>query len=464
VFYGEACHPNLQDCTDPPTSNICFPHLDEAYECNVDVDNRLASTDGPISGGDCFGSGVNSFQADVWYKVTAPCRGSAIVTMCSTEAEFDSMLGVFGDHTPDPDCPVSGDDNDELLWCNDDYCVGSGTVSGVSWEAVDGAVYILRLGGWSGAGGIGDASMGFSSMRIGFLCDEVAPLISLEPAAAPHNVAKHRYLSINPNTNPAIDSIIKVEVAEQRRCSGDLRRSCLQTSDCKDACDNNLDKTCTSDAQCSGGTCISIGTCIDVAPSGPTLAWTVIAPAQEPSACLPSCGDTDWTAKLAPITDPPYSENWTGYLQGATPGTGLIHIGDCGIVPCTTYNVYACDSLDINLCSDPLVIGTQVQPWATPRNYGDVAGPTDVSLNITAPDGFTSVVDVFAWVLTKQNYGTAALPQAHPTRMDLHGLGAGIPPDFFLTVSDLSAIYIFAFQRGLPWENSQGGVEPADCP
>jgi hypothetical protein len=109
-------------------------------------------------------------------------------------------------------------------------------------------------------------------------------------------------------------------------------------------------------------------------------------------------------------------------------------------------------------------VATQIIPYATPRNYGDVAGPTNASLEITAPDGFTSVVDVFAWVLTKQNYGTAALPQAHPTWMDLHGGGAGMPPDYFLTVSDLSAIYIFGFQRGLPWENTQGGLEPQNCP
>jgi hypothetical protein len=103
-------------------------------------------------------------------------------------------------------------------------------------------------------------------------------------------------------------------------------------------------------------------------------------------------------------------------------------------------------------------------PWETPRNYGDVAGPTTIGLSITRPDGNVNVTDVFAWVLTKQNYGTAALPQAHPARMDLHGLGDGIPPDYFLTVSDLSAIYIFGFQRGLPWENTQGGLEPQNCP
>jgi choice-of-anchor B domain-containing protein len=293
-------------------------------------------------------------------------------------------------------------------------------------------------------------------------CEFQAPAL---PAAWMHQAKKHRYLSFNPNMNAPNSMAIKVEVAEMRRCSGDPRRSCLQTSDCKDACDNNFDKTCTSDAQCSGGNCVSTGTCVDIAPTfAPPLAWSVKQPYQEQAACIPSCGETDWIAKLAPLTAPTYAEDWTGYLQGGVPGTGLIHVGDCSITPYTTYNVYMCASTDVHLCSAPLVVATQVMPWQTPRNYGDVAGPTNLSLEITPPDGFTSVVDVFAWVLTKQNYGTAALPQAHPTWMDLHGGGAGIPPDYFLTVSDLSAIYIFGFQRGLPWENSQGGLEPQNCP
>jgi hypothetical protein len=464
IFYGAICHPNLQDCTDPPSDNVCFPHFNGAYECNVDVDNRLASTDGPIAGGDCFASGVYSFQADVWYTITAPCRGQAIITMCHAGAEFDSMLAVFSDHTNSPACPGSGDDNEQLLWCDDEYCSGSATVSGISWEAFEGASYILRLGGWSAAGTVEDASMGLSSMRIGFLCEYVPPYSPPELPPPPHDIKKHRYISINPNTNPSENSVIKVEVAEQRRCTGDPRRSCLQTSDCKDACDNNLDKTCTSDAQCGGGSCISIGTCVDIAPSNPPLAWMVKQPFQEHGACIPSCGETDWIAKLAAIADPPYSENWTGYLQGGELGTGLLHIGDCQIVPCVTYNVYACDPEDLSNCSEPLVVATQVMPWRGQRQYGDLAGPTDATLEITAPDGFTSVVDVFAWVLTKQNYGTAALPQAHVTRMDLCGPGIGIPPDYFLSVCDLQALYVFGFQRGLPWENSQGGLEPQNCP
>jgi hypothetical protein len=272
---------------------------------------------------------------------------------------------------------------------------------------------------------------------------------------APHNATKHRYLSIDPSTNPGRDTTIKVEVAEMRRCTVDQRRPCLVDSDCVTICDNDFDKTCEADAACGTGNCIGIGPCIDVALSGAPLAWFVQQPFQNHEACIPSCGPEDWIARLDKTNA--YSEDWSAY-------DGLVHIGDCAVVPCTTYNVYACDSVNPSVCGEPLVVATQVMPFRTPRSYGDVAGPTDAQLEITPPDGFVSVIDIFAWVLTKQNYGTGALPQAHPTWMDMHGSGDGIPPDYFLTVSDLSAIYIFGFQWGLPWENSQGGLEPGHCP
>ncbi|MHC4698893.1 MAG: hypothetical protein ACYTFA_19360, partial [Planctomycetota bacterium] len=128
--FGLVCHPLEQDCTDPPntpyTSNTCYPWgynpdppppsvFDPAYECYADVDNRLASTDGPEAGGDCFGPGVNSFQADVWYTVTAPCEGFGIASMCEASEGFDSMLAVFGDHTDSPRCSLTTDENDDLL-------------------------------------------------------------------------------------------------------------------------------------------------------------------------------------------------------------------------------------------------------------------------------------------------------------------------------------------------------------
>ena len=82
--FGEICHPTEQDCIDPPDdppgTNPCLAHMFEAYECYVPSDNRLATTDGPPPGGDCIFVGEEGFQADVWYRINAPCVGAMVVT------------------------------------------------------------------------------------------------------------------------------------------------------------------------------------------------------------------------------------------------------------------------------------------------------------------------------------------------------------------------------------------------
>ncbi|MFQ5589776.1 MAG: hypothetical protein ACE5HE_01305 [Phycisphaerae bacterium] len=457
--FGEICHPLAQDCGDPPNdppgSNPCFPHQFEAYECYATTDNRLAGTDGPDAGGDCSSSGPTSMQADVWYKVTAPCRGEAVITMCGAPSEYDAMLAVFGDHSANPRCPTTGGDNGDLLVCNDDYCTGSGTVSGVQWTTSEGGVYILRMGGWSADGTVIDAGQGISEMHVGFLCDE--PIL-FNPPGVPsnpaHQATKHRYISIDATTNLPQQVALKVRVAEMRRCTGDPRRSCLVDADCRKACQNDLDAFCGSSAQCGGDPCIETGPCVDMAPTNPPLSWFVQAPVQAPSGgdCRIGCGPEDWMARLGPT---PHVEDWAPYAT--------LHIGDCQIVPCVTYEVLACDSLDPSICGDPLTIATQVMPFQTPRNYGDVAGPVTPTLEFTPPDGFMNVVDIQAWQLTNQNWGTPNKPQTHPTWVDLHGGGTGIPPNYIINVTDLNALK-FTQTPAWPWPNSLGGLDPQDCP
>ena len=188
-------------------------------------------------------------------------------------------------------------------------------------------------------------------------------------------------------------------------------------------------------------------------------------PVQNPAGCLPVCNETDWTASLGDI---PFVQAWNlPAYQQPVDLTYLIHIGDCQVAPGVTYHVSACDPVDTNLCSVPLVIGTSPMSANSGHNYGDIVGDTTVSLEFDPPDGYTNVGDVFAWILTKKNYGTASKPQAHVTWMDLHGgstPGDGIPPDYILSVADLSAVYVFGFKLSLPYQNTQGGLDPQNCP
>jgi hypothetical protein len=139
-----------------------------------------------------------------------------------------------------------------------------------------------------------------------------------------------------------------------------------------------------------------------------------------------------------------------------------LHIGDCAISPCITYNVYACNALIPEICSEPLAVPTQVMPWQQPRNSGDVSGPVTPDLVVSPPDGFMGIIDIQTYILTKQNWGTPNQPQAHATWVDLHGLGTGNPPNYHLNVSDLAQI-MFA-HLGLPWISGSGNLDPGQCP
>jgi hypothetical protein len=274
---------------------------------------------------------------------------------------------------------------------------------------------------------------------------------TVEPVPPPdlsHRARKHRYLSIDPGTNAPDVVAIKVEVAEMRRCEVDPRRACLVNEDCDTVCADNLDKYCTSPDQCGGADCIATGPCVDMALNyDPPLAWLVQQPQQQV--------DGEWTAGLGSTV---YSEDWSTYP--------MLHIGGCPIVPCVSYHLYACDPLDLSACSAPLEIATQRFPAGTPfKLYGDVSGGTVLpGPQVLPPDGYVNVKDLQVTLLTIVNYGGPTLPQAHPTWVDLHGLGTGIPPNYILNVSDLQAVYVYSLTDGKPYVNTQGGLDPQDCP
>ncbi len=461
--YGQVCNPQTQDCREPPTAS-CMPYPGEAYECWFDGDNRLASTDGPVAGGAC--GDYNAMQADVWHRITAPCRGRAVVTMCDGEWEYDGMLSVYGDDTPDLQCPTLPDGNDDLLECNDEYCRGSFTVAGVHWDAVEGAVYLLRQGGWSANGGLTDAAQGKAQFHVGFFCNPVIPYQPLQlPPNPVHHVPKHRYISVDATTNGPEPVAIKVEIADMRRCAQDLTRSCLQDGDCSEACDNDLCRFCTADAQCDGGSCVATGPCVQHPSVG--LSWFVQQPQTRGANCPNGmCDEEDYYARLGPDL---YVSDWKDecedgtHIPGWTGGCSTLHIGDCEIVPNVTYNVYACDPVTGDPCSAPLQVPTQVMPVLSPRDYGDVAGAVDGgTLEFTPPDGYVNAFDIDAYMLTNLNWGTPNRPQAHPTWVDLHGDGIGIPPQYVLNVVDLALIWC-SFNGGVPWMNIYGGLDPDNC-
>lgn len=170
---GQICDVFLQDCADEVACLPVDPGTD-TFRCRVPTDTRLGSTDGPVGGGDCAMSGPENFQVDVWYEYVAPCAGSMSVQMCQAGL-YDSMLAVYGTNESGGACPCP-EDNTDLLICNDDYCGGFGTLSGLILDdVVEGACYLFRVGGWSRDGTEASAQRGRSELDIGMICHPDVP-------------------------------------------------------------------------------------------------------------------------------------------------------------------------------------------------------------------------------------------------------------------------------------------------
>jgi hypothetical protein len=102
-----------------------------------------ATTDGPNEPGACNFFSYTHIDNDVWYRYTATCTGTVDIALC--DANYDSKIAVYGGS-----CPTG---SGQLLVCNDDSC---GLRSQVSFHAVQGQQYRIRIGGYNGARGSGN--------------------------------------------------------------------------------------------------------------------------------------------------------------------------------------------------------------------------------------------------------------------------------------------------------------------
>jgi hypothetical protein len=273
-------------------------------------------------------------------------------------------------------------------------------------------------------------------------CDPVPPERPSEPQ---HRAPKNRYVSIDPTASGVMPVAMQVQVASMRRCSGDDRRACITDEDCPGVCDNNNNLQCTLDAICGGGTCVATAPCVEHSSVGVTR-WV-----GEPSVstCVPlaDCSG-QWFAGLG---DTAVFRVWT---------EDTVHLAGCEIVPVAEYEIRA--TADGVWFTDPLTIGTIAKPQV---HYGDCVGPVTAG-QFTPPDGFTSVVDVQAYLIAYQ--GGATSP--HTTWVDLHGAVVGsacasgdcVVPQQILNVGDLQTIK-FAF-LGQTYVETPGHENPGDCP
>jgi hypothetical protein len=104
-----------------------------------------ASTDGPLETGCAFCCSDFQVNQDVWYTFQAPCTGRVTVSLCGSS--YNSKLAVYEGAA----CPTSVG---SAMDCDDDACAPSGP-SSLSWEAIAGALYKVRVGGFQSATGSG---------------------------------------------------------------------------------------------------------------------------------------------------------------------------------------------------------------------------------------------------------------------------------------------------------------------
>jgi len=433
---GPVCSRSALDCYD---SSQCQPYPDhEIYRCYANTDNRLATTDGPSAGAACFSSGENSFQADVWNKLVSPCNGILVVDECRSQLTYDGMLSVHGNHTANYDltaCPITT--NDDLLMCNDDFCPGSATVSGVQAHVVDGAVYLLRIGGWAGGGTLESADQGRATMNIGFICPATVPAFPPTlPANARHWYAKNRYLSMNLANNANNPVAYEVTVAQMYRCSNDEGRACVTNADC-----------------------LAGGTCIAHADVGSVVGYIGL-PVNPNGACDPGlhacCHPNDDCGGefFADVISTPWFRVWT---------EDTVHLTGCEIIPAVVYEIRAID-LATGGPSVPLTIGTIPKP---DLQYGDCVGEV-AGGQFTPPQGVVNVTDLQAYLISNKG-GFGGTAPVHTTWVDLHGLsldicpsGTCVIPQQILNVSDMQLIR-FGMQ-GDKYVDTPGQENPGNCP
>lgn len=139
---------NAANCLPPPAANDdCDDAIAIAGEGTFPFDNSAATTDG-VPDGLCLAFGTDQIDNDVWFCWTAPCTSDVLFETCGLTA-VDTRIAVYDGCT----CPTGNG----IIACNDDFC---GLQSSLTFSAVAGNQYLLRIGNFPGAlGGLGSFSL-----------------------------------------------------------------------------------------------------------------------------------------------------------------------------------------------------------------------------------------------------------------------------------------------------------------
>jgi len=348
----------------------------------------------------------------------------------------------------------------------------------VTWYTIDnGGTTNASGGGYAAGGATGQHDAGAMigngyAVTGGFWVFSPADVPTSPPALpsdAEHQVLKNRYISLDLAPNETAMVAYEVTLAEMNRCSGDPGRACLPSAPsgnadaCPNVCSGNYDIQCANDAHCGAfAPCIPSGPCVAHPDAGKVVGFIDEPYLQtEPGTCNPNSSNGmlgDCVGHyFANVVCTPVYRVWT---------EELVHVTACEVVPAAVYDVRAVDSSSQEK-SDPLTIGTVGKPSGV--HYADMAGPVAGGA-FGPPDGYVSVIDVSAFLITNQG-GVGSTAPAHTTWVDLQGTEHGeecpgvalcVIPQAILSISDLSMVK-FGF-IGRAYTATPGQEDPCNCP
>ncbi len=141
---GDGCSANCTIEVPPLTNDGCADAL-TITDGTTEFDSTGATTDGPQEPGCNFPFGDIQVGADIWFRYVATCDGEAVASLCGSR--YDTKIVVYDGGT----CPRTG----SALVCSDDDCGPNNFNARVTFQAVQGQTYLIRVGGFeedSGAG------------------------------------------------------------------------------------------------------------------------------------------------------------------------------------------------------------------------------------------------------------------------------------------------------------------------
>jgi hypothetical protein len=129
----------------PPSNNNCASAR-TVVQGDTPFDNIDATTDGPVETAACNFFSYSQVGSDVWFRFLALCNGTVRVSTCG--ANFDSKIAIY-----QGGCPSTF--NQAIACDDDDGPSCTGTRSSVDFAATYNTIYLIRVGGYNGAQGVG---------------------------------------------------------------------------------------------------------------------------------------------------------------------------------------------------------------------------------------------------------------------------------------------------------------------